>query len=138
MELKNADRINALHRELVPYSGKAGSLAGELVRAVCHIGYRLLNDGDMAGRGYGRETCNPATRFIACNTPEDIGDHADYLRIVSDSRYKETLDTLTGLIADYIEANPWTRTFPAEDMWDYRNPAEDVDEEDEYYEEEDY
>ena len=61
---KNHERINQLFEELVPASGKAESLAGELVRAMARIGYRWYNDGDQVGIGYGRETCNPAARFL--------------------------------------------------------------------------
>ena len=61
---KNEDRINKLFKELVPETGKAGSLAGELVRAMSRIGYRFYNDGDQLGIGYGKETCNPAGRFL--------------------------------------------------------------------------
>ena len=43
---KNEDRINKLFKELVPDTGKADSLAGELVRAMSRIGYRFYNDGD--------------------------------------------------------------------------------------------
>ena len=53
---KNEERINALFEELVPPMGKADSLAGELVRATCRIGYRYFNDGDHIGIGYGKET----------------------------------------------------------------------------------
>ena len=61
---KNEDRINKLFKELVPDTGKADSLAGELVRAMSRIGYRFYNDGDQLGIGYGKETCNPAGRFL--------------------------------------------------------------------------
>ncbi len=61
---KNHERINQLFEELVPASGKAENLAGELVRAMARIGYRWYNDGDQVGIGYGRETCNPAARFL--------------------------------------------------------------------------
>ena len=57
---KNEERINKLFKELVPETGKADSLAGELVRAMSRIGYRFYNDGDQLGIGYGKETCNPA------------------------------------------------------------------------------
>ena len=46
---KNEDRINKLFKELVPDTGKADSLAGELVRAMSRIGYRFYNDGEPAG-----------------------------------------------------------------------------------------
>ena len=35
---KNENRINKLFKDLVPMSGKADSLAGELVRATARIG----------------------------------------------------------------------------------------------------
>ena len=44
---KNEDRINKLFKELVPETGKADSLAGELVRAMSRIAYRFYNDGDI-------------------------------------------------------------------------------------------
>lgn len=61
---KNEERINKLFKELVPETGKADSLAGELVRAMSRIGYRFYNDGDQLGIGYGKETCNPAGRSL--------------------------------------------------------------------------
>lgn len=48
-------KINALFSELVPASGKADTVAGEIVRAVSRIGYRNYNDGDHIGVGYGKE-----------------------------------------------------------------------------------
>ena len=55
-------RINALFEELVPASGKADTVAGEIIRAVSRIIYRNYNDGDHVGVGYGNETCNPVSR----------------------------------------------------------------------------
>ena len=63
-ETKNTERLDALFEELVPDMGKAESMAGELVRATARIGHRFYNDGDCIGVGYGRETCNPAARFL--------------------------------------------------------------------------
>ena len=51
---KNEDRINKLFKELVPETGKADSLAGELVRAMSRIAYRFYNDGDMVNIAYGK------------------------------------------------------------------------------------
>ena len=48
-------KINALFSELVPVSGKADTVAGEIVRAVSRISYRNYNDGDHIGVGYGKE-----------------------------------------------------------------------------------
>ena len=137
--LKNEERINALFEELVPASGKADSLAGELVRAVSRIGYRFFNDGDQLGIGYGKETCNPAGRFLIAKTPREIGDLvAGLWGMYSEAGYEAVLDILTGKVADYVESHPELREQPTEDMWSFRNADEDVDEDvDEDEEEED-
>ena len=64
-------RISALFEELVPASGKAATVAGEIVRAINRLAYRNYNDGDHVGVGYGRETCNPAARYLMekCGRP---------------------------------------------------------------------
>lgn len=41
--------LNALADELVPLSGPANTVAGEIVRAICQIGYRWYNGGDRIG-----------------------------------------------------------------------------------------
>lgn len=137
--LKNEERINALFEELVPASGKADSLAGELVRAVSRIGYRFFNDGDQLGIGYGKETCNPAGRFLIAKAPREIGDLvAGLWGMYSEAGYEAVLDILTGKVADYVESHPELREQPTEDMWSFRNADEDVDEdeeeEDDWYE----
>ena len=73
---KNHERINQLFEKLVPASGKAENLAGELVRAMARIGYRWYNDGDQVGIGYGRETCNPAARFLIHKGNKEVSDLA--------------------------------------------------------------
>lgn len=137
--LKNEERINALFEELVPASGKADSLAGELVRAVSRIGYRFFNDGDQLGIGYGKETCNPAGRFLIAKAPREIGDLvAGLWGMISEAGYEAVLDILTGKVADYVGSHPELREQPTEDMWSFRNADEDVDEdeeeEDDWYE----
>lgn len=147
---KNEDRINKLFEELVPTSGKADSLAGELVRATARIGYRFFNDGDMVNQGYGKETCNPAARFLIAKGNAEISSLTVALwEIFSEDAYEKVLDTLEGAVADYIKQNPDLRSQPTKDMWDYRDMAEDWDDscdeeedyddcEDDYDEEEDY
>ncbi|MBO6267353.1 MAG: hypothetical protein J6M06_03885 [Synergistaceae bacterium] len=61
----NEKKIEALFEELVPASGAASTVAGEITRAINRICYRCFNDGDHLGVGYGRETCNPAGRYLA-------------------------------------------------------------------------
>lgn len=128
MITKNAERINKLFEELVPASGKAESLAGELVRAMGRIGYRFYNDGDQVGIGYGKETCNPAARFLIKKGNKEVSDLVVSIwGIYSETAYEKLLDILTGAVADYVESHPELRELPTEDMWDYYDKDEDVD-----------
>lgn len=128
MDVNAFEQLDKLFDELVPKSGKAESLAGELVRAASRIGYRFFNDGDMVGVGYGKETCNPAARFLlshgnACirRLTQDLWD------ALTEEAYQLILVPLATAVADYIAANPKLRDIPTDDMWDCKNPAEDVD-----------
>lgn len=140
--MERTNRINELHQELVPLSGKAESLAGELVRATCRIGYRFMNDGDQIGIGYGKETCNAAARFLLEMLPREIGDIvADMWALYSEDKYEEKLYDLCHAVAEYVDSNPDLRQTETKDMWDYFDKYEDVDDEedeDDYYEEEEY
>lgn len=132
------EKINALFEELVPASGKAATVAGEIVRAISRIGYRNYNDGDHLGVGYGRETCNPAARYLAAKCDDRIA------RLISaiwgeenDSYYDTGLADLEDAILEYLEGHPELKEEKnTEDMWDYRDKDEDVDTYDEYEEEE--
>jgi len=141
---KNEERINKLFKELVPETGKADSLAGELVRAMSRIGYRFYNDGDQLGIGYGKETCNPPARFLIAKGNHEIADLTVALwEIFSEDAYEKVLDTLEGAVADYIEQNPDLRNQPTKDMWDFKDEQEDRDdswmeEEEDGWDEEDY
>ena len=139
---KNEDRINKLFEELVPASGKAESLAGELIRAMSRIAYRFYNDGDQVGMGYGKETCNPAARFLMAKGSKRVSSLATAIwGIYDEGAYEDLLDILAGAVADHVKQTPDLRTTPTEDMWSYRTD-EDVDDdwedEEDDYEEEDY
>ena len=139
---KNEERINKLFKELVPETGKANSLAGELIRAMSRIAYRFYNDGDQVGMGYGKETCNPAARFLMAKGNKRVSSLATAIwGIYDESAYEDLLDILAGAVADYVEQTSDLRTTPTEDMWSYRTD-EDVDDdwedEEDDYEEEDY
>ena len=131
--LRNETSLNKLFEELVPASGKADSLAGELVRAASRIGYRFFNDGDRIGIGYGRETCNPAARFLREHGNRKIAACINALWGLDDNAvYEEFLDTLASAVADYVERRPDLRETETEDMFTHRDKKEDVD-----YDEED-
>lgn len=127
------EKINALFEELVPASGKADTVAGEIVRAITRIGYRNYNDGDHIGVGYGRETCNPAARYLMKKADADVAQAVSNLwGVVDDGHYDMLLAALEEAVLDYLEAYPELRQQAnEEDMWDYRDPEEDVDRYDE-------
>ena len=139
---KNEERINKLFEELVPVSGKAESLAGELIRAMSRIAYRFYNDGDQVGMGYGKETCNPAARFLMAKGSKRVSSLATAIwGIYDEGAYEDLLDILAGAVADHVKQTPDLRTTPTDDMWDYRTKEDDAwadEEEDDDYEEEDY
>lgn len=62
--LKLQSKLNKLDDLLVPASGKADTVAGELIRAIQRILYRDYNDGDRFYTGYGLETCAPSVAYI--------------------------------------------------------------------------
>ena len=126
--LRNESRLDKLFDELVPEVGKADSLAGELVRAASRIAYRFFNDGDRIGLGYGRETCNPAARFLQERGDRKIAACINALwGLDDDVVYEEFLDALVGGVADYVERRPDLRETETEDMFSHKNPAEDRD-----------
>lgn len=112
----------------LPVSGKADSLAGELIRAINRIAYRFYNDGDQVGIGYGKETCNPAARFLMEKGNKEIKELAASIwQIYSETAYEKLLEILAGAAADYVEQTPELRNTPTDDMWDYYDKDEDVD-----------
>lgn len=129
---QNDTKLDILFKELVPMSGKADSLAGEIVRAMMRISYRYWNDGDHVGIGYGKETCNPAARFLLHKLPEDLTEYVLAIwGVYGDKTYDAALDILVGKVADYVNAHPELRTVESEDMFSFRDEHEDVDDDDE-------
>lgn len=131
-------KLNELFEELVPASGKAATVAGEIVRAMMRISYRNWNDGDHIGVGYGRETCNPAARYLAAKCGEEISSLVSAIwGIENDKAYDLILEQLEAAVLGYLEQHPELKaTENREDMFDYRDASEDVDtyneDEDEY------
>ena len=132
------ERISKLHDELVPLSGKAETIAGEIIRAISRIGYRNFNDGDHLGVGYGRETCNPAGRYLDQKCSPEVGSAVFAIwGIEHDEQYDKGLEVLEQAVLDYLDAHPELfRQTNNEDMWDYRDSDEDVGDDD--YDDEEY
>ena len=125
---KNHERINQLFEELVPASSKAENLAGELVRAMARIGYRWYNDGDQVGIGYGRETCNPAARFLIHKGNKEVSDLAASIWGIHKRRGLRKAHRPSCRGGCRLRRRPpELRTLPTIDIWDLRDPDEDVD-----------
>lgn len=69
--------IDTLFEELVPASGPADTVAGEVIRALSRIGYRYYNDGDYFYDGYGLETVAPSVEYLL-DIIEKYGDVDDF------------------------------------------------------------
>lgn len=93
-------RISTLFDELVPASGKADTVAGEIIRAVSRISYRNSNDGDHVGVGYGKETCNPAARYLMEMAGREVREAVRNMwGIWDDDAYDKAVETLAEKIA---------------------------------------
>lgn len=140
-----AEEVNEkLFEELVAASGKSETVAGEIIRAVNRIQYRYWNDGDIAGRGYGRETVNPAVRYLYEMKGEEgsefytiVNKFRDYLlgEFVHDNEYEKECEKLVEAAIKYVADKKLWEQENSEDMWDWRDDEEDVDRDD--YEDED-
>ena len=64
LNAKLEKQIEELTHKYMSYQGKCETVAGEILRAYNQMLYRYYNDGDVAGEGYGRETVNPAVRYL--------------------------------------------------------------------------
>jgi len=92
--------------KLIPNCGRANTVAGEILRAMCRINYRWYNDGDYAGYGYGMETAGSAcTYLIGIN---DLEWHVENLLDITpdhDEDYEKALINLCSATIDYLETH---------------------------------
>jgi hypothetical protein len=107
MITKTEDRINELFELLVPMSGPAGTVAGEIIRAIARLGYRNYNDGDHIGVGYGKETCNPAARYLSTVCDERVSQAIDDAwGIYSDDTYEVALAAVEEAVITFLDEHP--------------------------------
>jgi len=125
------DRNEPLYDELVPGSGKADTVEGEMLRAINRIVYRYYNDGDEYHTGYGTETAGPAHSYLV-NAPHPIRYEVTTL-FKNGTNYEQTIKDVLDRILDHIESRRGKYTPNSEDMYDYEPEFEDDE-----FEEEDY
>jgi len=130
-------RNEVLYDKLVPGSGAAGTIEGEMLRAMNRLIYRYYNDGDKFFEGYGTETAGPAHSYLV-NSKSAIS--ADLDRIFSkivhsnDHDYKQGIDAALALILDYVEkheAEGYSEP-NKEDMFDYESEFKNEEEDDDW------
>lgn len=136
---KAEERIELLFNELVPASGKANTVAREIIRAFMRIDYRNWNDGDHIGVGYGKETCNQAARYLKEKCNKRI---AWVIKALwgeeDDESYELGLSILREEILRYLDQHLELKEMEnTEDMFDYYNENEDIDDNNEDYDEDD-
>lgn len=110
-----------LFDKYVPFSGKADTVGGEVIRAISKIVYRNFNDGDCIGVDYGNETCNAPARYLKYITKE-----AEIRALIDDMwgnefDYDTKLEKLEYLVYQYVTDNEWVfERKNDDDMWNYR------------------
>lgn len=145
MDVNEFARISEKFDAFVPSSGKADTLGGEMVRAMSRIGYRYLNDGDKINDGYGKDTVNPAARFLLAKGNEKVKDAVEDMWAPgtfladSDDKYEQKLTNLARALNEQFDQNPDLFHTPnEEDMFDYRTNEDyddSEDDEEEWYDE---
>lgn len=140
------ERISALFDKLVPGSGNADTVEGEIIRALNRIIYRWGNDGDLFWSGYGAETAGPAMEFLtdAPGIPSEI--RAKFKAWEDDNfgkdYEKEELEDLAAIALQYVEmkVRKDELTKNEDDLFNYGDKyiqhvrdMEDEDDEDDYY-----
>ena len=110
-----------LFKQLVPRSGPADTVEGEMVRAINRIIYRCYNDGDVIGKGYGKETVTPSAEWLI-SRPElkgigsifrsaataaikkKYGSGSRYVYVYDTDAYMEKLLPAVKMVVDYVKS----------------------------------
>jgi len=134
-------RNNVLTDKLVPGSGAAETVEGELMRAINRLVYRWYNDGDYFYKGYGAETAGPAHSFLVNSNqiefPLQSTLTSTFSKAVgaSDDEYERLIKFALEKIIDHVEATPEDEYTPLkQEMFDFESEYEDEEEDyDDYY-----
>ena len=125
--------IESWSEDYIPQTGKANTIGGEILRATAQIVNRFYNDGDKIGIGNGKETVNPAARYIIENAveltevPDELQDMLDNNSDInlSDESYEEWVDDFKYAIEDYLRNHEELFHSPNKvDMWDFKDESD--------------
>lgn len=160
MEAKRIEELDkiaeGLSRELIPSTGKAETLGGELLRAIERMIYRYYNDGDVVTKGYGIATCMSSLLYLDDKFKQIKPELIVYQNVTNASyeekkfdysendKYNDVLYRLLDFIVCFIKYNEMAKMPNEEDSRNWRSeevPVIELDEnedDDYYYEECDY
>ncbi len=126
----------AMEKRLMPPSGKAETVAGEIIRAADRIHYRWWNDGDKINVGYGKETCNGTARYLekirGSEFPVEVWNGS-----LGEDAYTEFTENLVAEMYAFIKAHPELETTPNSEDSRMDFIDNDLDREEDEYEDED-
>jgi len=126
----------AMEERLMPPSGKAETVAGEIIRAADRIHYRWWNDGDKINVGYGKETCNGTARYLekisGSEFPVEVWNGS-----LGEDAYTEFTENLVAEMYAFIKAHPELETTPNTEDSRMDFIDNDLDREEDEYEDED-
>ena len=126
----------AMEKRLMPPSGKADTVAGEIIRAADRIHYRWWNDGDKINVGYGKETCNGTARYLekirGSEFPAEVWNGS-----LGEDAYTEFTENLVAELYAFIKAHPELETTPNSEDSRMDFIDNDLDREEDEYEDED-
>ena len=126
----------AMEKSLMPPSGKAETVAGEIIRAADRIHYRWWNDGDKINVGYGKETCNGTARYLekirGSEFPVEVWNGS-----LGEDAYTEFTENLVAEMYAFIKAHPELETTPNTEDSRMDFIDNDLDREEDEYEDED-
>lgn len=113
-------KIKTLFRKLVPVSGKADTVAGEILRAIGRISRRNYNDGEHIGVGDGG-TCESASRYLMIRAGDKAAEIIQTIWGVGfDVYYNAGVSVLEDEVVAFLEQHPELRETPNdEDMLDF-------------------
>lgn len=131
--------IESWFTDYVPREGAANTVGGEILRAFAQIRARYYNDGDKIGVGMGKDTVNPAARYLVdkcvgwtevSNIEEMLSGDSDINK--DDDSYKEWIEDCKYSLEDYLRNNEdYFHAVNKDDMWNYKTEddnRESVDE----------
>ena len=116
---KPSDVLDSIFDSVVPASGAAETVGGEIVRAMMRILYRNFNDGDVFYDGYGLETVASSMAYLINQDAVSIDEAANIAEAgLTGSKYTDALENITDKVNHYLAGH--TELFATKNTVDSR------------------